>query len=208
MAARKKRTASASGKRFVSTKVEVEGREEIKIVELPDLEPAPWGDDAELTIVGQRVARMDALEKVTGRARYTADVHRPAMLHAVLVRAPIASGRVVRLDVSAALALPGVRGALVADDVPDVKHHGAPLFDAIIHYPGQPLAAICADSEKLAREAAALVVLELETLPHVVTARGALAPGAPLVRPTGNTPRSQPRVSSRGDVEAALADHP
>src|SRR3982074_3753164 len=69
-------------RRFASTKVEVEGREEIKIVELPDLEPAPWGDDAALGIVGQRIPRADALEKVTGRARYTADVVRAAMLHA------------------------------------------------------------------------------------------------------------------------------
>ena len=207
MAARKRGSKGPeTGKRFVSTKVEVEGREEIKIVELPDLDPAPWGDDAALTIVGQRVARMDALEKVTGVARYTADVHRPAMLHAVLVRAPIASGRVLRLDVSAALAMPGVRGALRAEDVADIKHHGAPLFDATIHYAGQPLAAICADNERLAREAAALVVLELKTLPHVVTAGAALADGAPLVRPTGNTPRNQPRVSSRGDVDAALTE--
>ena len=198
--------SAASGKRFVSTKVEVEGREEIKIVELPDLEPAPWGDDAELTIVGQRVPRMDALEKVTGSARYTADIHRPAMLHAAFVRAPVASGRVLRLDASAALDMPGVRGALLADDVAGVTHHGAPMFDAVIHYAGQPLAAICADSEQVAREAVTRVVLELETLPHVVTSGAALAPGAPLVRPTGNTPRNQPRIASRGDVEAALAE--
>ena len=67
-----------AGKRFTSTKVEIEGREEVKIVELPDLEPPPWGEDDVLAIVGQRVPRMDALEKVTGRARYTADLHRPA----------------------------------------------------------------------------------------------------------------------------------
>ena len=116
-------------KRFTTTKVEVEGREEIKLVEQPDLEPAPWSDAAALTIVGQRVARMDALEKVTGRARYTADVQRPGMLYAAFVRAPVASGRVTRLDVSLALALPGARGALLAADVPGVTHMGAPLFD-------------------------------------------------------------------------------
>src|SRR5712671_7664779 len=121
-------------KRFASTKVEVEGREEIKIVELPDLEPAPWGDDATLGIVGQRVPRADALEKVTGRARYTADVVRPAMLHAAFVRAPVASGRLHQINLERALALPGVRGALVAADVPGVMHGGAPLFDATIHW--------------------------------------------------------------------------
>src|SRR5712664_533076 len=109
-------------KRFSSTKVEVEGREEIKIVERPDLKPEPWGEGAPLAIVGQRVPRADALEKVLGRARYTADVVRPAMLHAAFVRAPVASGRLVHLGLEGALSLPGVRGALVAADVPGVMH--------------------------------------------------------------------------------------
>ena len=78
-------TPAPPAKRFVSTKVEVEGREEIKIVELPDIEPAPWGDDASLSVVGRRLPRSDALEKVTGRARYTADVQRGAMLHSAFV---------------------------------------------------------------------------------------------------------------------------
>ena len=193
-------------KRFVSTKVEIEGREEIKIAELPDLEPAPWGDDAELGIVGQRVPRMDALEKVTGRARYTADLQRAGMLHAAFVRASVASGRVTRLDLTRALSLPGVRGALVASDVPGIKHMDAPLFDTTIHWAGQPLAAVCADTAELAREACRLAVLEVETLPHVVTVADALAPGAPEVKPGGNIPRGQPRRAERGNVDAALAE--
>ena len=192
-------------KRFASTKVEIEGREEIKIVELPDLEPAPWGQDEPLAIVGQRVARMDALEKVTGRARYTADLHRGAMLHAAFVRAPVPSGRVTRLDLELALALAGVRGALVAADVPGVMHGGAPLFDPVIHWAGQPLAALCADTPELARRACAMVVLEVEAAPHAVTVQAALAPGAPAVRPSGNVPKGQPRTAERGDVEAARA---
>ncbi|MEO7712149.1 MAG: hypothetical protein ABIV10_04460, partial [Gemmatimonadaceae bacterium] len=156
-------------KRFVATKVEIEGREELKIVELPDLEPDPWGEDEPLGIVGERVPRMDALEKVTGRARYTADMVRPAMLHAAFVRAPIASGRVTRLDVGPALALPGVRAALTASDVTGVMHAGAPLFDHVIHWAGQPLAALCADTLELANRACALVALEMEITPHVVT---------------------------------------
>ena len=196
---------ATGAKRFVSTKVEVEGREEIKIVERPDLEPEPWGDDAPLTIVGQRVARADALEKVTGRARYTADLHYPAMLHAAFLRSPVASGRVVRIDLTPALALPGVRGALVATDVPGIMHMGAPLFDTMIHWAGQPLAALCADTAELARAACALVELDVECSPHAVTLPMSLAPGAPLVRPTGNVPRDQPRLSTRGDADAAVA---
>jgi xanthine dehydrogenase YagR molybdenum-binding subunit len=195
----------ALGKRFVSTKVEVEGREEIKIVELPDLEPAPWGEDATLGIVGQRIPRADALEKVTGRARYTADVVRPAMLHAAFVRSPVASGRLHQMNLERALALPGVRGALVAADVPGVMHGGAPLFDTTIHWAGQPLAALCADTPELARRAVALVQLAVEATPHAVTVDAALAPDAPLVRPAGNVPAKQPRIAARGDVDAALA---
>ena len=192
-------------KRFVTTKVEVEGREELKIVELPDFEPEPWGADAQLTIVGARAVRADALEKVTGRARYTADQHRPAMLHAAFLRSPIARGRVARLDVTRALALPGVRGALVASDVPGIMHMGAPLFDAVIHWAGQPLAALCADTPELARQACALVELDVEAEPHAVTVDVALAPHAPLVRPRGNIPRNQPRIAERGDVGAGVA---
>lgn len=177
----------------------------MKIVELPDLEPPPWNADARLTIVGQRVPRADALEKVTGHARYTADLHRPGMLHAAFLRAPIASGCVVRLDPARALALPGVRGALLTGDVPGITHMGAPLFDTTIHWAGQPLAAICADTPQLAREACALVELEVEPLAHAVTVRAALAAGAPLVRPAGNIPRNQPRIATRGHADAAVA---
>lgn len=194
-----------AGKRFTSTKVEIEGREEVKIVELPDLEPPPWGEDDVLAIVGQRVPRMDALEKVTGRARFTADLHRPAMLHAAFVRAPVASGRVTRLDPARALALPGVRGVLLSADVPGVMHGGAPLFDPTIHWAGQPLAALCADTPELAHRACALVALEVEATPHVVTTDAALAPNAPAVRPAGNVPKGQPRQAQRGDASAARA---
>ena len=192
-------------KRFASTRVEIEGREEVKIVELPDLEPAPWGEDEPLSIVGERVPRVDAREKVTGRARYTADLDRGGMLHAALVRAPVPSGRVTRLDLSRALALRGVRGALTAEDVPGVMHGGAPLFDPAIHWAGQPVAAVCADSPELARRARALVALEIEPAPHAVTIAQALAPDAPSVRPGGNIPKGQPRVAQRGDVDAARA---
>ena len=97
-------------KRFVTTKVEIEGREETKVVELPSREPKPWGDDAELHIVGQRATRIDAVEKVTGTARYTADIQLPGMLHAAILRAPVARGRVTKLDLAPALAIEGVRG--------------------------------------------------------------------------------------------------
>ncbi len=193
-------------KRFVTTKVEIEGREETKVVELPSREPAPWGDDAELHVVGQRVPRMDALEKVIGTARYTADIQLPRMLHAAILRAPVARGRVTRLDLSPALALDGVRGGATIDDVPNVTVDGVRLFDQTIHYANQPLAAICADSLEIAQRAIEAITLEIASESPVVTADQALATDAPRVKPSGNAHRASPRVASRGDVEAGLRD--
>ena len=70
-------------KRFVTTKVEIEGREETKVVELPSREPAPWGEDAELHVVGQRVPRMDAVEKLTGTASPPSTLPLPSLRDAV-----------------------------------------------------------------------------------------------------------------------------
>src|SRR5439155_3332750 len=191
------------GKRFVTTKVDVEGREETKIVELPSRNPKVWDEDTRLTIVGQRVPRIDALEKVTGGARYTADVQRPGMLYAALLRSRVASGRVTRLDLASGLALPGVRGALTANDVPDIVVDGVQLFDQTIHYAGQPLVGVCADTEELAYRALAAIVCDVEETPHAVTAEQALAANAPRIRASGNRSRNSPRISSRGDVDAA-----
>jgi CO/xanthine dehydrogenase Mo-binding subunit len=190
--------------RFVTTKVEIEGREETKVVELPARNPDPWGEDAELHVVGQRVQRMDALEKVTGNARYTADVSLPGMLFAAILRAPIPRGRVTVLDLTPALALDGVRGGITIADVPDVKLDGVRLFDQTIHYANQPIAAICADSLETAERALEAITLDVEREPHAVTIEQALASDAPRVKPSGNTHKSSPRVSSRGDVDAGL----
>ncbi|HEV8497719.1 MAG TPA: xanthine dehydrogenase family protein molybdopterin-binding subunit [Gemmatimonadaceae bacterium] len=193
-------------KRFVTTKVEIEGREETKVVELPSRNPTPWGDDADLHVVGQRVPRMDAIEKITGDARYTADVQLAGMLHVALKRAPIAHGRVITLDLSPALSLPGVRGGLTINDVPDIKLDGVRLFDRTIHYANQPVAAICADSVEIAQRALDAIVITVEAEAHAVTAERALAADAPRVKSSGNTHRTSPRIVSRGDVDAGLRD--
>ena len=75
------------------------------------------------------------------------------MLYAAILRSPVASGRVVSLDLAQALAIPGVRGAVDHDDMPNTKLDGIRLFDREIHYAGQPLAAVCADSLEIARRA-------------------------------------------------------
>ena len=193
-------------KRFVTTKIEVEGREETKVVELPSRHPAPWGDDATLHIVGQRAERMDALEKVTGDARYTADIQLAGMLHAALLRVPIPRGRVTRLDLSPALALDGVRGAVTLDNVERIRIDGLQLFEHDVRYANQPIAAVCADTLEIAERALNAVICDVEPEHHVVTVADAVAPEAPRVRQNGNVPRNTPRTLSRGDVNAGLRD--
>ncbi|MGH7615761.1 MAG: xanthine dehydrogenase family protein molybdopterin-binding subunit [Gemmatimonadaceae bacterium] len=192
--------------RFVTTKVEIEGREETRVVELPARNPAPWDDGAPLHVVGQRVERMDAREKVTGDARYTADVQLPGMLHAALLRVPIPRGRVTSLDLSPALALDGVRGAAALDEVKGVRIDGLQVFDRDVRYANQPIAAVCADTLEIAERALNAVLCDVEPEHHVLTVADATAPDAPKVRPHGNLPRNTPRKLSRGDVGAGLRD--
>ena len=197
----KKKGAAA---RFVTTTVEVEGRIETKIVEVPAFEPAPWGEDFNAAIVGTRAARVDALEKVTGRARYTVDTRRGGMMHAAVLRAPMARGTLVQLDLAPALAMPGVRAALGRNTIPRIKLPGGDLFAPEIRYAGQPVAALCADAPHLARLAAERIVTRYETTPHAVTIEDALAPGAPRVTPRGNL-HAPADIIKRGDAERALA---
>ena len=129
----RKPKAAGAPRTFVKTVVEVEGRREDRVVEVPAFEPAPWTADTPLQIVGARVPRMDAREKVNGRARYTADITRPGMLHAVIVRASTARGRIARVDATAARALVGVYDILLPGDAPAKTR----LFGTEVLYHGQ-----------------------------------------------------------------------
>jgi xanthine dehydrogenase YagR molybdenum-binding subunit len=191
-------------KRFVATKVEVEGREETRIVEVPDFEPAPWTADTPMEVVGQCVTRMDALEKVTGQARYTVDVTRPGMLYAQIVRAPIARGRVTTLDLAPALEVPGVRALLHREEMDGIRYDSGQLFDQTIRFAGQPLAAVCGETKEAADVGARAAIVRVEAEQHAVTAEAALKPDAPKVRSQGNIAKNSPRVTTRGDVDAAL----
>jgi len=200
----------ADRRRFVTTTVEVEGRDETKVVELPDRELTPWGPDAHLHVVGQPVERVDAVEKVTGTATYTADIGLPGMLHAVLVRSTIARGRAVTVDLEVARSMPGVVDAMAFGDLPvlerPIRTGGVKLFDPDVSYVAQPLAVVCAETVAQARLAARAVRITYEPTAAAVTAAQALAPGAPSVRPKGNRSRSSPQVVERGDVDRGLAE--
>lgn len=194
-------------KRFVATKVEIEGRQETKLVELPHFDVEPWAADHPLQLVGSRLERVDAVEKVSGTARYTTDIQLPGMLHAVIVRAPIPAGTAVSIDLSRALAVPGVRDAIAAPETAGaINLRGAGLFNPRVRYAGQPVAAVCAESEAIARHAARAVRVEYAVAPFAASVAQALAPDAPLVRTQGNIAEGEPDVTERGDAERGLAD--
>jgi xanthine dehydrogenase YagR molybdenum-binding subunit len=204
-------------RRFVTTTVEVEGRDETKVVELPEHEPAPWGDDAELSIVGQRAVRVDAPEKVSGRARYTADIARPGMLYAAICRASIARGRAA-IDLEAARSIDGVVDVISAADLDRrIRLASGPLFDTTVTYAGQPLAAACADTLEAARRAVAAIVVRYEAEAPMGTFDAAVVDGAPPVRRSSRAPSpdatrsanllpGSPDVVERGDTDRGLAD--
>jgi CO/xanthine dehydrogenase Mo-binding subunit len=165
--------------------------------------------------------RRDARDKLAGRTRYTVDRAAPAMLHAAVLRSELASARIVRLDASAAEAMPGVRAVVTAKDAPGLHGIGVadhPLFASDrIRYIAEPLAAVAADTPELAEQALRAIRVETEALPAVVTMQDALRPGAPLVHPdwksyellfegasrAGNVAWEATVV--RGDAEAAFA---
>lgn len=203
--------APEPNRRFVSTTIEVEGREETRVVEIPDRELEPWGADRVFSIVGCPVPRVDGAEKASGAAAYTVDRYAAGMLYAAMVRSAIPRGRVRSIDLAAALNRPGVIDAIALDDLPKsgkpIRAGGVRLFDPDVTYAGQPIACVCADSPRAARAAAESVRVEYEPLPFAATAARAIASDAAAVRlKGGNVSRSSPDVCARGDVERGLAD--
>ena len=140
-----------------------------------------------MTVVEERrYIRSDGLPKVTGQARYAADLTMSGMTHAAFLYAGVPSARIRRLDTAAARALPGVMAVITAADVPEVRYgaavHDRTLFARdVVRFEGEILAAVAAMTPELAREACRLIEVELEELPAVVDPEAALRPGSPLV---------------------------
>ena len=163
--------------------------------------------------VGVSIPRVDAADKVTGRAQYTADVSLPNMIHGKILGAPIAHGRIKRIDVSKAQALPGVIAVITGADVPDTMYGVSParydehvLAKGEVRHVGDEVAAVAAVDEQTAEKALALIDVEYEELPAVFDAFEAMAEGAPLVHQ-----RYRNNINTRvnhhfGDVEKGFAE--
>lgn len=137
-------------------------------------------------VPGRPYVRADGLPKVTGQARYTADLALPGVLHAAFLHAETPRARIRRLDTAAARALPGVLAVLTAADVPLVRYGAAiedrTLFaDGVVRFEGEILAAVAALTPELAERACRLIEADLEELPPILDPEAALATGSPLV---------------------------
>lgn len=143
--------------------------------------------DAELKYVGKDHRRIDVVEKLTGQATYVSDMALPGMLVAQVVRSPHARARINGVDISRALALPGVRAVVTGDDL-DYRV-GLYLVDKYIlargevrHY-GEAVAAVAADDLMTARKAAGLIRVDYEPLEPVLHPRQAMEADAPVIHP-------------------------
>ena len=151
-------------------------------------EPPPLGLNSELSVVGKRTPRVDGRLKVTGAAKYTADVRLPGMLFARMVTSAHPHARILSIDTSAAASHPNVRAVHILERVRDVaelrdKSKELPGKYPVVRFAGQPLAAVAATTQADADEAARLVKVEYEPLPFVVDKDEARKEGAPPVFP-------------------------
>lgn len=131
---------------------------------------------SEYSVVGRRLPRVDALEKVTGAAKYGADVHPPGMLYGKIVRSEYAHAKILHIDTTEAEMLPGVRAIITQADV----ESGRKVFasDKVLYF-GEPIAAVAATDSDIADEAAGLIKIEYERLPVVQNVMEAIQPSAP-----------------------------
>jgi len=154
------------------------------------------GPDKDFSIIGTRPIRPDGVDKVTGRARFGADLSLPGQLVGKVLRSPHPHARIRRIDISAAEKLPGVKAVITGADFADQPSEFAAAGEMMINYrdvvrtvmarekalfEGHPLAAVAATSAAIAKEALRLIKVDYEVLPHVLDVLDAMRPDAPLL---------------------------
>ena len=150
--------------------------------------------DRKFKYIGRHRRAVEHKRFVTGQGRYAADIQVPGTLHVAIVASPYASARILSIDASAALALPGVHYVLTGEelqaqtdpalpgvDAPKVARY--PLAHGVVRYAGEWVVAVVAESRALAEDAAELVQIDYEAMPHVVDPEQAMQDNAPRVHP-------------------------
>jgi CO/xanthine dehydrogenase Mo-binding subunit len=174
-------------------------------------------------LIGKNYVTADLYAKVTGKSKYAEDFRAEGMLFCKLLLSPVPHGRVKRIDASEALAMPGVRAILTADDLPapaDTLTDNGTVIKASKWgergltmepvYQGEPILAVAAVDELTAAEAVERIQIEFERLPFVVDPLDTLRPGGPNPRTDGNIwvtpPGGQPAVQELKWTEADFAE--
>jgi CO/xanthine dehydrogenase Mo-binding subunit len=172
----------------------------------------------EFKVVGTRPDRPDGIDKVTGRARFGADIVAPGMLTGRILRSPHAHARIRRIDASKAEALSGVKAVVTRADFGEVPEDVADVLDNCMAgdkalYDGHAVAAVAASSPAVARKALKLIEVEYEVMPHVTDVDAATRPDAPVLH-EGRQQETVPEGMSQnviarsefghGDIEAGL----
>ena len=186
-----------------------------------------------LKTIGHSTPRIDAVERVTGKATYSGDVHLTGMLYARILRSTHAHAQIRKIDVSKAQGLPGVKfvlthenctvvwgagsiagGRQYVDEIKKTTRQRRYAFNNPVRFFGEPVAAVAATNRHIAEEALRLITVEYEALPFVLDQEEALRPESVKIWPDGNVSldaknEAKPEVYRRGDVEEGFrtADH-
>ncbi len=165
----------------------------------------------EYDIIGQPTPKKDSVLKAKGGAEYADDITLPGMLHGKLLRNPHPHAKILSIDTSRALALPGVRAVITGADFPGVQYGNLPqtrdylpLAIDTVRYIGEEVAAVAAIDEDTAEEAIGLISVEYEPLPAVFDPTEAMDAGAPLLHDGAANNISAESSFEFGDVEQAF----
>ena len=194
-------------------------------------QPETTNLDPAFKYIGTRGDRPDGFDKVTGKARFGADMSLPNMLWGQVLRSPHAHARIRSIDVSKALALTGVKAVITREDFADQPSEVVPAGEMMVDYrdvirnllarekvlyDGHAVAAVAATSATIAKKAVKLIEVDYEILPHVIEPMAAAAPDAPVlhehiftqgVEPAPDTPSNVAKrmVIAQGDIAAGFA---
>src|SRR5260221_4086901 len=142
---------------------------------------------AQPALVGMSLPRQDGPDKVTGRTRYAGDQVLPGLLYARLVMSPYAHARILNINASAALSLPGIVAVFTANTLgmaqaDPLSRAQSPLAQQEVLWCGHPVAVVVGETEALAEDGAAAVEVDYDPLPVVIDPEGAIRPDSPPVR--------------------------
>src|SRR5579864_6076660 len=211
--------------RYVAATVATGAGNEGRSLQSVSRSDAPGAPLARLKTVGLATTRIDARERVSGKATYSGDVQLPGMLYARVLRSPHPHARIVKIDASQALAMPGVKavvshenckfvwgaggvagGVQYNDQIKKITRQRRYAFNNPVRFAGDPVAAVAAIDRHTAEEALRRIEVEYEVLPFVLDPEEALKPGAVQIWPEGNISldnqnQAKPMTQARGKVE-------